>query len=245
MKTAIKLFMLLAVVGYLIFAVSTMSREEDKRICTGTEIIIGNEVDGDFVDTTFVKGLLTKANTPILDQTIRNIDIGAIRRTILESPYIDSVICYFTPENTMCLRIFPRKPVLHVIPTSGGNFYMDAKGNAMPTNLFLQDLCLVTGNVSTKYARENLLDMAIYINTHEPWNREIQQIHVADNGRMELVTQTGDHTIILGDATNIEDKLRRLAIFCEEGLNKAGWNKYDIIDLSYAGQVVCTRKKTK
>ena len=43
--------------------------------------------------------------------------------------------------------------------------------------------------------------------------------------------RVGEHTILLGRPTNVEDKLGRMKEFYTEGLNKVGWNKYSQISL--------------
>ena len=62
------------------------------------------------------------------------------------------------------------------------------------------------------------------------------------NGDMELVPRVGDHTILIGDDQQIHEKFEKLFLFYMEGLNKAGWNKYKVINLKYKDQVVCTKK---
>lgn len=128
---------------------------------------------------------------------------------------------------------------------NGEKYYMDINGNDMPTDIFLQDLCLATGDISKEYAKEHLVQIAVYVNTHAPWNKEIQQIHVRSPKHIEISLSTGSHTVVLGEPTDIQGKLNRLQNFYEEGLNKVGWNKYSIIDLNYADQIVCTKKQKK
>lgn len=245
MKIAIKIILIMGILGYLIVAFVTMSRDKDERICSGLEIVFEDSVSGDYVNARFVEGIIAQSKIPVKDVPITDIDVNKIEESILQSPYIDSVICYYTPENLMCVRIFPRIPVIHVIDNSGKSYYMDINGNEMPTNIFLQDLCLITGNVTKEYTREHLIGIATYINSHPRWSKEIQQVYVENDRHIELIPTTGEHTIVIGEPKDIEDKMNRLAIFYKEGLDKAGWNKYNVINLNYADQVVCTRKNKK
>lgn len=245
MKIVIKIILLVGVLGYLIFCISMLSRDEEKRICIGTEIIIKDYTDPNFVDITFIKELLNMVQKPIKGRPLKEIDIKNIERVIQASPYIDSTICYYTPENLMCIQVFPRKPIIHVISNSDEGYYMDINGNDMPTDRFHLDLCLATGDINNKYAKEHLIQIAAYINTHTPWNTEIQQVHVKSPKHIELIPLTGEHIIVIGEPTNIKEKLDKLSVFYEEGLDKAGWNKYSIIDLNYSDQIVCTKKNKK
>lgn len=245
MKIVIKIILLTGVLAYFVFAISTLSRDEDQRICSGVEILLKDSTNNDYVNTRFIKDLLEQAKTPIKGVALKNINIKNIEDHLKKSPYIDSVICYYTPDNLMCIRISTRMPVIHVMPENGESYYMDINGNTMPTNVFLLDVCLATGNISKKYAKEKLLDLATFINNRTPWDKEIQQIHVRNEKHIELITLTGDHTIILGEPIDIADKMERLSVFYKEGLDKAGWNKYRTINLNYADQVVCTKRNKK
>ena len=245
MKIAIKIILLMGVIGYMVFAVTKMSRDNDKRICQGTRICMEHSGGSVFVDSQFVAGLLAKANVPIQDRPIRDIDFKSIETAIQANPYIDSVICYYTPEDMMCIRVMARTPILHVMADNGENYYMDAHGNDMPAGCFGLDLSLATGNITKEFAREHLLGIADYINTHIPWNKDIQQIHVRSPKHIELIPSVEGQTIVLGEPIDIEEKMQRLSAFYDECLNKAGWNKYSVINLNYADQVVCTRKHRK
>lgn len=244
MKILIKIILLTGIIGYLVFAFAKLSHDEDQRECIGTEIILEDSI-ANFVNRQFVEQLIVQSKCPIQGRNIKDIDIRTIEASIQNNPYIDSVACHYTSTNLLCIRVLPRRPVLHVISDNGEKYYMDINGNDMPTDVFLQDLCLATGNISKDYAKEHLVQIADYVNTHAPWNKEIQQISVRTPKHIEIILSTGSHTVVLGEPTDIQGKLNRLQNFYEEGLNKVGWNKYSIIDLNYANQIVCTKKQKK
>lgn len=244
MKILIKIILLTGILGYLVFAFANLSHDEDQRECIGTEIILEDSI-ANFVNRQFVEQIIVQSKCPIQGRNIKDIDIRTIEASIQNNPYIDSVACHYTSTNLLCIRVLPRRPVLHVISDNGEKYYMDINGNDMPTDVFLQDLCLATGNISKDYAKEHLVQIADYVNTHAPWNKEIQQISVRTPKRIEIILSTGSHTVVLGEPTDIQGKLNRLQNFYEEGLNKVGWNKYSIIDLNYANQIVCTKKQKK
>jgi hypothetical protein len=50
---------------------------------------------------------------------------------------------------------------------------------------------------------------------------------------------------VFGTGEDIDTKFRKLYIFYDDVLNKVGWNKYSIVNLSYKDQVVATRKDVK
>src|SRR5690606_22840185 len=71
----------------------------------------------------------------------------------------------------------------------------------------------------------------------------IQQIHVNDDGDIELFGAAGSHRIVLGDVSDLHVKFNKLRLFYTEGLNATNsWSKYSTINLKYKDLVVCTKK---
>jgi cell division protein FtsQ len=241
MKTALKIILLTGVIGYLVFTVATLSKKNEDYVCCGVDVVISNMSEKALFNKEFVSDILANKKISPQGQTISKININRIEQIIGENAYIDSVQCYFTPKHNLCIRVISRKPVMHVI-TDDTEYYMDANGNVMPPGNFNLDLCLMTGNISEKLAKDKLLPLASFLDSNEPWKNEIQQVNVIDEQHIELIPMTGDHRIRIGNSDNIKEKMDKLLLFREEGLDKVGWNKYAYIDLSYNGQVVCTKK---
>ena len=102
---------------------------------------------------------------------------------------------------------------------------------------------VATGSITPKYARQNLTRLGRVIQDNPFWNKQIQQIHVLENGEVELVPRVGKHIILLGQPTDVERKLDRMKEFYTEGLNRVGWNKYSQISLKYDNQIICKKNK--
>ena len=241
MKKKKKIILLTGVIGYLVFTVATLSKKNEDYVCCGVDVVISNTSEKALFNKEFVSDILANKKISPQGQTISKININRIEQIIGENAYIDSVQCYFTPKHNLCIRVISRKPVMHVI-TDDTQYYMDANGNVMPPGNFNLDLCLMTGNISEKLAKDKLLPLASFLDSNEPWKNEIQQVNVIDEQHIELIPMTGDHRIRIGNSDNIKEKMDKLLLFREEGLDKVGWNKYAYIDLSYNGQVVCTKK---
>jgi cell division protein FtsQ len=78
--------------------------------------------------------------------------------------------------------------------------------------------------------------------THDKFLKaQIAQIYVNEQNEFELVPRIGNHIILLGTAEDLDDKFRRLVAFYRYGLNKIGWNKYNVINIKYKNQVVCSK----
>ena len=242
MKIALKIILLLLVAGYLVFAIVRFSQRTEERICEAVDIQITDSVEGGAVTTDYVHNILAKNKVFAEGQQISSIDIQELEEILEKDPYIDSAKCYCSAASHLCIQIIPQRPILHIIQENGDNYYLDGSGATMPTGNMNIDLCIATGNVTKDFAKKQLMELAKFIYEDDFWNKQIEQIHVTSKREIELYPRVGEHVIILGTTENFRKKLENLITFYKNGLSKTGWNKYSIINLSYNGQIVCTKK---
>jgi hypothetical protein len=73
----------------------------------------------------------------------------------------------------------------------------------------------------------------------------IDQVDITPQRSFELIPKIGNTIIVLGDATNVEEKFYKLNKFYKDVMTKAGWNKYSVVDVQYKNQIVARRKDAK
>lgn len=241
MKTAFKIFLLLAVVGYLVFAVWKFSSKAENRTCEGVSVEIIDSIPDGFITQEYIRSILTRNNISPEGMKISDINLERIEQLMLEESHIESANCYYNAMGNLCIKVVPQRPILHVISQKGEDYYLSSTGLSMPTASFNVELCVATGNVTKKFASEHLLEFAKFINDDLFWSEQIEQIHVVSPEEILLYPRVGQHVIELGSINNYQEKLNRLRTFYREGLERVGWNKYRTISLAYDGQVVCTK----
>ena len=67
---------------------------------------------------------------------------------------------------------------------------------------------------------------------------QVAQIDITPERNFEMIPVVGNHTVILGDGENMEQKFHRLFVFYKNVLSQTGFDKYKAINVQYAGQVV-------
>jgi cell division protein FtsQ len=133
-------------------------------------------------------------------------------------------------------------PVLRVFGADG-SYYVDNLGRIMPADFqYATHLPVASGNIEKSLAMSDLYKFALFLQKHEFWNNQIEQIYVHPNREAELVPRAGNHRIILGDFSDFKIKMDNLQLFYEQAIPKTGWEKYGIINLKYRNQIVCTKK---
>jgi cell division protein FtsQ len=191
------------------------------------------------------------------------INTGSIETAIRKQAYVAKVSVYESNEGTLTVDIRQREPLLRIINQNYESFYLDESGALLPVNPdFSARVLVANGTINDSYRKNpnyrinilalsdsiyydslltNLYRLTMYI-THDKFLKaQIAQIYVNEFSEFELVPRIGNHVILLGKAEDLDDKFTRLYAFYKYGLNKIGWNKYNVINIKYKNQVVCSK----
>ena len=196
-------------------------------------------------------------------QPLGSIDIEQIERELRHHSYVSNAQVYMTLEGVVEIDVVQRQPILRIFNDKGESFYLDGLGNLMPLNPafsarvlvatgsipepFSKKVCYLTDSLRRKDSLEyhsvmnNLYKLSAFITKDKFLKAQIEQVFVEPNGEFELIPRVGTHTILMGGADNLEDKFERLFVFYRMGLSKTGWNKYNIINIKFKNQVVCSK----
>jgi len=141
--------------------------------------------------------------------------------------------------------------VLRVINYTNESYYIDDEGVFMPlsekytarvpvVNGYLFDRMTekmvpaspdsATTTSLTVSKLKQVFDIATFLQAHDFWGAQVQQIYVNTSGDIELIPRVGVHTIILGDAGHLEEKFDKLFLFYSTAINKGDWNRYSAIN---------------
>lgn len=242
-KTILKVAVFLGLIAYLIFALLRLNRNEEGQECTGLEINIDDDQQTGFLDENEVRDLLVQSKHYPEGELLEKIDLAELESVLVASPYIDEALCFKTVDGKVSMQITPRVPVLHVLNAQGEDYYIDNRNGTMPRGHHTADLIVMTGNVPRAKAGSLYSPLGVFLSEDDFWSQQIQEIHVTQEGELQLTPRIGEHIILLGDTSDIEDKLQRMRTFYTEGLDRAGWNRYQTLDLRFKGQVIGIKKE--
>lgn len=245
--------------GYLAIILGFVGKERNAVTCNNIEICIKDSLDKQFVTRRDVIRIINQVNDTIKGRRFANIRSADIENQLLNHPAIKSAELYQTIEGDLRVEIRQRKPVIRIIDKGSRHYYIDDEGYFMPAGLnYTEHVLVVNGNISDDLFRRGALhkidsladagllkgvyELAGYINENDFWNAQIVQIYVNSKKELELIPRLGAHVILFGPPDNYADKLFRLETVYKKGLNSQGWNKYELINLKYNNQVVCTKK---
>lgn len=228
---------------YLVLAVSAFNTPDSSNaVCRKVLINIDNGVVQGFLDAAAVKNQLQRARLYPEGDAMDAVSVRRIEETLEKNSLIENAECYKTQGGGVVINISQRLPVLRIMSDNGDDYYVDAKGDVMPSNQYASDLAVATGRIDRKYARRVLAGIGSFILSDNFWRSQTEQLNVRDDGSLELVPRVGNHIVCLGQPVDVSRKLERLRKFYRYGLSHAGWNKYSVINVEFENQIICKRR---
>jgi cell division protein FtsQ len=238
----------------LLVTLSFVESEQKQLRCKSLEISIIPEADRYFVTREMVVKMLTDGRDErvLVGEPVAAFNVGQLEENLEMNPYVSEAEVFIDIEGKLRVDVEQRDPVIRIMHTDGSGFYIDNKGIKMPlSDSFTAHVPIATGNIFEKFhagedslyskVGHDLYTLGVYIQQNKFWKAMVEQVVVNEKSELIIIPTIADHKVILGDATNLEEKLTNLRIFYKKGLNKVGWNKYKVINLKYTGQIVCEK----
>ncbi len=242
MKKILSVIVAVVLFCYLVFSVILMNGKEEDGVCRQVTVVVKDSADRHFIDRKDVLSILKNTSLYPINQRLRDINTEKIERKVADNELVDRVSVYKTPSGNINIEVTQKTPVLRVFSTQG-SYYIDEHGHIMPVSpRYATYLPIASGNIEKSFATTDLYKFALFLQKHDFWNNQIEQIYVYPNKEVELIPRVGDHRIFLGSFEDFREKMDHLQLFYEQAIPKVGWEKYRIINLKYKNQIVCTKK---
>jgi cell division protein FtsQ len=235
--------------GMLTLLLAAISNK-NKGVCKGYNITLKGVQNNFFIDQKDVEQMLMKAtNGNIKGEQITSFKLHELESTLEKNTWISSAELYFDNRDVLHVTIMEKEPVARVFTTAGNSFYIDSMGRKMPLSDKLSARVPVfTGFPEAK--RLTAADSALlndvkvtanYIFNNGFWMSQVAQIDITAERNFEMIPVVGNHLVKLGNGEDIDKKFNRLMVFYKQVLSKTGFDKYKLIDVQYAGQIVASR----
>lgn len=242
MKKILSTIVLILLTGYVVFATIALTGKPKKQVCQGIRLEIRDSIETGYMNTSDIVALLEKKGLDPTGQLLDEVSLRTMEEALEASPLIRSSECHKTISGHIAVEVECRRPILHIITDRGESYYLDEEGEIIDHIAKAVYLPMATGHITRKFAQQELLALAQYLQSDELWNAQVEQIHVTQRGDIELTPRVGDHTILLGRPGNYEHKFDKLRAFYKKGLNEVGWNRYSYINIDHTDQVVATKR---
>ena len=228
-------------------------RYRNSNTCKGWRITIGGATHaGTFIDRKDITDLLLAAGADEHQRRpIQSFDLRRLETALRKDIWIKDAQLFFDNNGILQVKVYERIPVARIFTREGNSFYVDSVGVQLPLqDQFAARLPVFTDYPAAKFRMQGvdsalsagMLQLSVFLRSDPFWMTRIEQVDITPQKCFELEPAIGDHRIGFGDGRDIEAKFHRLFLFYSEVLSRVGMEKYDRIDVSYAGEVVARQK---
>ena len=249
--------------GGLLFLLGFSYVEHDSVICREYSIDIDYGDADMLVTREDIYNIVKQSGHVLKGQPVSYIHAEKIESSIRKQPYVARANVFVTIDGKTEIHVVQRQPILRIFNQKGESYYLDGTGHLLPLNPdfsarvlvangyipesysktvnYLQDTVRMKDSIQFNSVMNNLFTLSLFIMKDPFLKALIDEVYVEKNGEFELIPKVGNQLILLGTTENLKDKFDRLLVFYRHGLNITGWNKYNIINIKYKNQVVCSK----
>jgi cell division protein FtsQ len=232
----IKAILFIGVVAFLFgFAIH---RNELKKV---SDIDV-NFTNGDnlFITYETVNKLLIQNYGELRSQPKENIILRSLEKTLKSNDMIEDADVFLTIDGELGASIKQRTPIARVNDEAVA-YYIDVKGDRMPLSENYSARVPLLSGVKENDIKD-VYELALLIYSDSFLQKQIIGIEQSSKKEFVLKTRIGNQQIKLGSIDNVKSKIKKLKAFYNKVLKDKTLDKYQIINLIFANQVVCTKK---
>lgn len=233
--------------GTITLLVAAYAKNQTK-VCTGVAIQIDGPDNHFFVDKNDVWHVIHKyAGKEINGKLIKTFPLQRMEKELEVNPWISHAVMYFDIRGVLNVQLEEREPVARLYTTDGGTCYIDKTCRVLPlSNKHLAEVPIFigfTGNPDklTKADSgiiQSIKYMSLHIQKDSFLHAMIDQVVINSKKQFEIVPSIGKQEVFFGDTTDLEKKFEKFTLYYKKAIPIYGWNKYNILDLTYKNQIV-------
>ncbi|MDR3047336.1 MAG: hypothetical protein LBU51_06965 [Bacteroidales bacterium] len=232
----LKLLIFVGVIAVVILAVVKMSA----RKCTDISIKIDSENEYPAISDEYLISTLLQAPFPIVGEKLKDIHTDSISKIIKLNPFIEEIEKIRFERTTLVITVKLKEILMRVFPEKGEQFFIDKKGEILPFSPLVKEKTIVANGhiANNKTQLQKLFLLATAIDNHEFSKSQFWQIFVNAHHEFELIPTIGDQIVLVGDETNIEQKLFNLEKVFSNILIFKGLNEYSYLDARFQNRII-------
>ena len=170
-----------------------------------------------------------------------SISLSKIEQEIDKNTYVEKSQVYMNIGQELNVDIKQKDPIARVI-TADSIFYLDKNSNFMSISKLKSSIVPVIFGFNEQSNIKYLTEVSLKIKNDEFLNKNISQIFIKDENKIDLKMR-GNNTIIeLGYYNRLENKIQNLKAFYNRAFTKNEIDKYKKIDLRFENQVLVLKK---
>jgi len=235
--------------GCIVLLVAAV-RVKNNKLCSDIVVDIDSHGEKAFISEKDITEVLQK-NGVVKGVVLSDVHPWLVEAELEKNAWIRDAQLFFDNNQVLTVKIAERLPIARIFAMDGSSFYIDTAGNKLPlSDKFSARVPVFTAYPAVKKvmsAKDSVVvadvkHIAKYIQQDSFFMAQVGQVDVMPNGTYQLIPVLGNQVIKLGNGDDMEGKFSRLYAFYKQVWSKTGFEKYDTVDVQYAGQVVAARR---
>lgn len=194
----------------------------------------------------------------LTNKTIRDVPLDSVHSYLIGNPWITDVKVEITLDNILVVHVEEGKPLMRIYNENGESVYADTLGRLFPIeNEYVPHVLVGNGNLKFPVVRTSSgnIDDPVYSHTKllmmydvmkkilkDPYTSCcVKQVYFENEGDIELVLNSTDVNVVLGDINDMEIKLSNMQRFFDEMLGSEELKQFKKVNFNFVNQVVCTK----
>jgi cell division protein FtsQ len=237
--------------GLVVLLVAAIGRR-NHELCKDYVITVQGAQKNLFINEKDIRKLLNSGlDGKIKGEPIADFNLRKLEQLLKGNAWVKNANLYFDNREVLHISVKEKEPVARIFTTAGKTFYIDNEGERMPLSEMMSARVPVFTNFPDKKilsTKDSILltdirSTASFILNDSFWMAQTEQIDITEDRNFEMIPTIGHHIVKLGKGDDIDKKFRRLLIFYQQVLSKTSFDKYNIVDVQYSGQVIGSKTR--
>lgn len=229
---------LVAVAGFRYFTLT----------CEEVKVVIVDKNKNTMVTEQQACQLILKSPANPVGKKVRKYDRKGIEQAVKQNPWVSGVRSITVNGSSLTVAVETQSPIAFLFPEGSSPLLLTSKGQLLPDDSRCSDLLIVNGSVGQcepntsvhqSASLNNAYAVAKVIADNSNYAAQYPEIFVRPDGQIELYSVLGGHTILLGNAANISDKLANLDAAYSQGLLDVA--PYKSLDLRFQNRIYAVK----
>lgn len=248
----IKLIFKIIVVVCILFLVIFVIFKRQNESCSGIKIAIEYSGNKKTVDEKEVLSLLEKNEIKIVGVKMKELPLDEVQQLLSNHPFIKK--CKLARSSSqLVINLQLRKLLMQVFPQKGNSCFIDWDGNKLPfSNKVTEKLIIANGYIPEFNSNINQIDkqpqliqdlhtIAKIIVEDSVCQSLYTQLYVNENKEIELIHKEGKINVLVGNSSNIDEKIFKIKEFNLSILPTTGEQQYKMIDVRFQNRIIAKK----
>ena len=233
-----------------------------KQAVTGLDLEIQANEEGGFLHYNEIHLSITELVGANITKPLSNIHVLSLQKQLERNPFVAHAEATTTLERRLRVKLIEREPFVRLFTNDNVSYYIDKDKFIFPTqNEHISRVLIANGQIDplpippeAAFKMDQLINKkhpvfsiakAASAITSDPFMQVlIDQIYVNEKNEIELTPKVGNAPILVGDTTDINQKIFNISAFFQSRANDPRLLEYSSINAKFRNQIVCTKRDT-